>query len=447
MKNHAVTVGMVSLGCSKNKVDAEVMLAKLSQAGYALTMDPAGADVIIVNTCGFINDAKVESVNAILEMAEYKKGRCQALIVSGCLTARYPGELWEEIPEADALLGVSQYPEIVSVVEKVLEGKRIRNTALDCRLAGSPERILTTPPWMGYLKIAEGCDNRCSFCAIPDIRGPYRSRPLEELVEEAQWMAAQGVRELILIAQDTTRYGMDLYGAPSLPRLLEAVCQVEGIRWVRTLYCYPEMVDEALLDTMRRQEKICDYLDIPLQHCQDTILEAMNRRSSAKQIEALMERIRSLPERFALRTTMIVGFPGEQEDDFEALMDFVERHPFDHLGAFTYSAEEGTPAADRVDQVDEDEKARRLDRLMQAQQAISRRQLAGYVGETLEVLVEEALPGGRYVGRTRYQAPDIDGVTRFTGPQGLEPGSLVRVRITASREYDLEGALEDVAGQ
>ncbi len=447
MKNHAITVGMVSLGCSKNKVDAEVMLAKLSRAGYALTMDPAQADVIIVNTCGFINDAKVESVNAILEMAEYKKGRCQALIVSGCLTARYPGELWEEIPEADALLGVSQYPDIVSVVEKALEGKRIRNTALDCRLAGSPERILTTPPWMGYLKIAEGCDNRCSFCAIPDIRGPYRSRPLEELVEEARWMASQGVKELILIAQDTTRYGMDLYGKPSLPRLLEAVCQVEGIRWVRTLYCYPEMVDEALLNTMRQQEKVCHYLDIPLQHCQDTILEAMNRRSNEKQIETLMERIRSLPERFALRTTMIVGFPGEQEADFEALVGFIQRHPFDHLGAFTYSAEEGTPAADRVDQIEEDVKARRLDRLMQAQQAVSRRQLEGYVGADLEVLVEEALPGGRYVGRTRYQAPDIDGVTRFTGPQGLEPGCIVTVRITGSREYDLEGAFEDVAGQ
>ncbi len=447
MKNHAVTVGMVSLGCSKNKVDAEVMLAKLSQAGYALTMDPAEADVIIVNTCGFINDAKVESVNAILEMAEYKKDRCQALIVSGCLTARYPDELWTEIPEADAMLGVSQYPDIVSVVEKVLEGKRVRNTALDCHLAGSPERILTTPPWMGYLKIAEGCDNRCSFCAIPDIRGPYRSRPVEELVQEAKWMAAQGVKELILIAQDTTRYGMDLYGKPSLPQLLEAVCQVEGIRWVRTLYCYPEMVDEALLNTMRQQEKICPYLDIPLQHCQDTILEAMNRRSNARQIEALMGCIRGLPERFALRTTMIVGFPGEQESDFEALVDFIQRHPFDHLGAFTYSAEEGTPAADRVDQVEEDVKQRRLDRLMQAQQAISRQRMAGYVGETLETLVEEALPGGQYVGRTRYQAPDIDGVTRFHGPEGLEPGSFVMVRITGSRAYDLEGAFEDVAGQ
>ena len=447
MKNNAINVGLISLGCSKNKVDAEVMLSRLVKAGYQLTMDPAEADVIIVNTCGFINDAKVESIETILEMAQYKQDRCRALIVSGCLSARYPGELWEELPEVDAFLGVTQYPDIVSIVGEVLKGKRIRNTALDCRVAGAPDRVMTTPPWMGYIKIAEGCDNCCSFCAIPAIRGPYRSRPMEELVDEVRWMASQGVKELILIAQDTTRYGEDLYGKPSLPELLKAVCRVEGIEWVRTLYCYPELVNEGLLDTMLTEEKICNYLDIPLQHSHDEILEAMNRRSNAAQIEAMMNSIRALPEDFALRTTMIVGFPGEDEAEFDDLMDFVQRHPFDHLGAFTYSPEEGTAAADMENQVDEDVKSERLDELMALQQEMSRERLARHVGKTLTVLVEDALPDGSYEGRTRYQAPEIDGVTHFIGPAGIRPGEFVQVKITDSSEYDLEGVAEDVAGQ
>jgi len=447
MKKNDINVGLISLGCCKNKVDAEVMLSRLTQAGYQLTMDPEDADVIIVNTCGFINDAKVESIETILEMAQYKEGRCRALIVSGCLSARYPGELWEELPEVDAFLGVTQYPEIADIVGEVLRGKRIRKTTLDCSVAGASDRIMTTPPWTGYIKIAEGCDNCCSFCAIPAIRGPYRSRPLEELVEEARWMASQGVKELIVVAQDTTRYGIDLYGEPSLSRLLRAFCQVEGIEWIRTLYCYPEMVDKELLNTMLEEEKICNYLDVPLQHSHDEILEAMNRRSTAAQIEAMMDNIRALPEDFALRTTMIVGFPGEDEEEFEDLMDFVQRHPFDHLGAFTYSPEEGTAAAEMENQVDEDLKAERLDDLMAVQQEMSSRRLERHVGKVLTVLLEDALPDGSYEGRTRYQAPEIDGVTHFTGPAGLHPGEFVKVKITDSSEYDLEGVAEDVTGQ
>ena len=447
MTNHPINVGLVSLGCSKNKVDAEVMLAHLAQAGYHLVMDPQEADVIIVNTCGFITDAKVESINTILEMADYKKGRCQALIVSGCLTARYSAELWEEIPEADAFLGVSQYPDIVSVVERVLEGKRIRNTRLDCQVVGSPNRIMTTPPWMGYIKIAEGCDNRCAFCAIPDIRGPYRSRPMEELVKEVAWMAGQGVKEVILIAQDTTRYGIDLYDKPSLFELLEKVCKVDGIEWVRTLYCYPELMDDKLLKVISEQPKICKYLDIPLQHVDDEILLNMNRRSDEAQILDMMDRIRALPQDFALRTTMIVGFPGERDEAFEKLKAFIVEHPFDHLGAFIYSPEEGTSAADRVDQVDEVIKTRRMDELMALQQEISRKRLTRWVGQTLTVLVEEETSPGHYVGRTCYQAPDIDGITQFTGPKGLVMGTFQKVKITGSSEYDLQGEVEHVAGE
>ena len=434
------TVGLVSLGCNKNKVDAEVMLYNLAEAGYALTMDPAEAEVIIVNTCGFITDAKVEAVNTILDMADYKKaGTCRALIVSGCLPGRYGEELDREMPEVDAWLGVTQYPQIVSIVERVLGGEHLVECALDPRVVGGGKRILTTAPWQAYLKIAEGCDNCCSYCAIPAIRGGYRSRPMEDLTAEARELAAQGVRELIVVAQDTTRYGEDLYGKAMLTPLLEALHEIDGLVWIRVLYCYPEMVDDALLEAFQRLPKLCPYLDIPIQHIDDTILWAMNRRSSREEIITLMKRVRALPRPMALRTTMIVGFPGEDAAAFSALCSFIQEYPFDYLGAFAYSAEDGTVAAEMPGQLEEEVKAERLDRLMALQQGISRQLLCRHVGEETEVLLEEEQENGIWLGRTAYQAPLIDGVTYVSGAAGAVAGTFVRVRITASQEYDLVG--------
>lgn len=433
------TVGLISLGCSKNKVDAEVMLSALVEGGFSPVTDPAEAEVIIVNTCGFIDAAKQESVNAILEMADYKEiGRCRVLAVSGCLSGRYGRELAAEMPEVDVWMGVSQYPRAAALLTRALGGEWIFECARDDSVVGGGSRILTTAPWQAYLKIAEGCDNCCSYCAIPAIRGPYRSRSLESLTAEAETLAAQGVKELILVAQDTTRYGTDLYGRPMLTVLLERLHALP-FTWLRVLYCYPEMVDDALLDTFVRLPKLCPYLDIPLQHSEDRELYAMNRRTNGEEIRWLMEKIRRLPREMTLRTTLICGFPGETEEAAAAMRRFIREEPFDNLGAFAFSAEEGTVAAELPGQLPEEEKGRRLDALMRAQQPIALERNQRHVGKPCTVLLEELLPDGRWQGRTAFQAPLVDGITKVSGITGYGAGQFVQVRITAADTYDLEG--------
>jgi len=433
---------LVSLGCSKNRCDAEVMLSRLTEAGYSLVEDPAQAEIILVNTCGFIQAAKEEAVDTVLSMAEYKKtGKCRVLGVTGCFSGRYGDQLQELLPEADLFLGVTQYPEIVSFVEKAAGGEKVCDCTLDEKIAGFFERVLTTPPWYAYLKIAEGCSNRCAFCAIPAIRGNYRSRPLDELIGEAESLARRGVKELIVIAQDTTRYGEDLYGQGRLPELLRRLCRIEGLHWIRFLYSYPERVTDELLRVVVEEPKICKYLDIPMQHADDAVLKAMRRRSSRAMLEELMEKLRALPLSVAVRTTMMVGFPGETPEAFQTLLHFIRAHPFDLLGSFIFSPEEGTPAEYMPGRPGKKTREGRMERLMLAQQAISKERLAQFVDKTLEVLAERELSPGLWQGRTQYQCPEIDGVTRFTVSAPPAPGTFLRVRITGSGEYDLEGEL------
>ena len=442
-----ISVSVVSLGCSKNQADAEVMLYELQAGGFKLCQDPAQAQVIVVNTCGFIDDAKEEAVATVLEMAQYKKtGQCRVLAVSGCLSQRYGRELQEELPEVDIFLGVTQYPEIVLFVNRALAGERVFDCTLHLEVAGSSRRVLTTPPWMAYLKIAEGCDNCCTYCAIPSIRGGFRSRPMEELVEEAAWLSSQGVREIIVVAQDITRYGMDWSGISLLPRLLRNLCAIEGIHWVRLMYCYPELVGEKLLSVIMEEPKICCYMDIPVQHCNSQVLSAMNRRGSSDDIQKLFQKIKGLSEWIALRTSLIVGFPGETEAAFEELLAFVGEGRFMHLGAFVYSQEEGTAAAALPDQVLRKDKLKRYGRIMRSQQMVSKAWGRRMVGTCHEVLVE-GQEGDRWVGRTQYHAPDIDGKVFFDGPPNLCPGEFVWVRIIETNEYDWIGVWENEPGQ
>lgn len=441
------SVYMVSLGCPKNRTDAEVMLYRLAQAGCGMAASPGEADAIIVNTCGFITDAKVESVNAILEMAGYKTAGRPRLIVAGCLSQRYPGEIVRELPEVDCVLGVAQYPDIAEYVARTLAGEKIVDTAPHPEVIGCPDRILTTPSHTAYLKIAEGCDNRCSYCAIPAIRGPYRSRPADELVGEAGALAARGVRELIVTAQDTTRYGLDRVGRPGLAGLLRELCAVDGLAWIRVLYAYPELVTEELAELIESQPRLCAYLDVPLQHASDPVLTAMNRRSGRARIERMVRMLRGGRRYLALRTTYIVGFPGETEAQFRELAAFVRDFPFDHVGAFMYSAEEGTAAERLPGRISERIKRRRLDRLMGVQQQALRELNRRHVGRTYPVLVEEALGEGRYRGRTEYQAPDIDSAVTFTCPRPLSPGRFADVTIGEVEEYDWIGACAHDTGQ
>lgn len=436
------TVGVISLGCNKNRVDAEVMLARLQECGYKLVQDPAQAEILIVNTCGFIRSAKEEALDTIFEMADYKtKGNCKILIAAGCLTERYADQLAEEMPEVDAILGIAQYHRIDQAVNEVLQGKRPVWVGDKQTLLESHARVQTTPQHFAYLKIAEGCDNRCTYCAIPGIRGPYRSRPIDALVKEAQQLAASGVKELVVVAQDTTRYGSDRpQSGETLVTLLRALCRIEGLRWVRILYAYPEMVDEALLNTILEEPKLCRYLDIPIQHSADAVLRRMNRRSSGQQIRDLVTYIRSLPQPFALRTTAIAGFPGETDEDFQNLLAFIQEYPFDHMGAFAYSQEEDTPAAN-MQQVPEEIKQKRADRLMALQQKVSGQQKQKRVGTQCEVLVERKLEDGRYAARSMYEAPEVDGCIIVKADRPLEPGSFVNVRITGAADYDLLGEL------
>ena len=431
------TIGLVSLGCSKNRVDSEVMLGMLSQAGYTIVSDPRKAEIIIVNTCGFILSAKEESIDTILEMAEYKSsGRCRMLIVTGCLVQRYGEELRAEIPEIDLLMGVASYEKLLSAIAEADKGTHPLLTGEGNRFFCAP-RVLTTPSYSAYVKLSDGCSNRCTYCAIPLIRGPYHSRPFDDIVSECRNLTENGVTELTLIAQDTSRYGNDFpEGKLLLPQLLHALQGMDKLHWMRVLYCYPDTVTDELLDTMAYLPKACRYLDLPLQHTEDRMLQRMNRRGSQALIRKLIKRCRERD--ILIRTTLMVGFPGETEEEYEAMLDFMQEARFDRLGAFAYSAEEGTPAAEMPDQIDEAVKQERLDRLMLLQQEISATSCAKRVGEIDEVLVE-GFRRGKYYGRSRLEAPEIDGKVLFTSQKKLKPGDYVTVHITSSSEYDLTG--------
>lgn len=430
-------VGLVSLGCAKNRVDSENLLGMLAERGMEIVSDPQQADIIFVNTCGFIESAKEESIDAIFEMAQYKKtGRLKQLFVTGCLAQRYPESLLEEIPEIDGLMGVADYTRLSDMLADAKKGLRPCYTADGARFFASP-RILTTPSYSAFVKISDGCDNRCTYCAIPLIRGKYASRPFDDIVDECRRLADQGVTEVTLIAQDTSRYGCDLGdGHYLLPELLEAVSAIEKIHWVRVLYCYPDSTEDRLLDAIQRLPKVAPYLDLPLQHINDDLLRRMNRRGSADWIKSRIAECRR--RGIIVRTTMIVGFPGETQEQFEELLQFVKNARFDRLGAFTYSPEEGTVAAEMPDQIDEEEKNLRLDQLMMLQQAVSMEINEARVGSTCEVLVD-GFDEGRPYGRSLLESPESDGCIWLEADRELTPGEYVQVEITGAEAYDLYG--------
>lgn len=441
----AYKVGMVSLGCSKNQVDAELMMGRLKDAGYDLVAEAGMSDVAIVNTCGFIEDAKKEAIEEILELAKLKEeGRIRAIIVTGCLAERYREEVAKELPEADAVLGIGANESIADVVDKVLHGgEQITSFPDKLALPLNGKRVQTTPYYYSYLKIAEGCDNRCSYCAIPSIRGRFRSRPMEDILAEAADLVRNGVKELNVIAQDTTRYGQDLYGEYRLPALLTALCRLEGLAWVRVLYCYPERVTDELLDVMAREEKIVKYIDLPIQHCDSQVLKDMNRKGGRKELTDLVQKIRDRVPDVVVRTTLIAGFPGETWEQFNELAEFVRDVKFDRLGCFAYSAEEGTPAAEMDCQVDEQTKQRRQEIIMEQQTAIMEQKCQAMVGRVLPVMVEGYdRYAGSFFGRSPYDAPDIDGKVFFTASvRSINAGEIVPVAVVDSMECDLIGEL------
>lgn len=441
----AYRIGLVSLGCEKNRVDAEMMLAKLQQRGYQLVEDAAMGDVAIVNTCGFIDAAKQESIEEILELAKLKEeGRIQAVVVTGCMAERYREEILKELPEVDAVVGIGANNDIAGVIEQVLAGKQVQSFPEKENMPLSGDRVQTTPSYFSYLKIADGCDNRCTYCAIPMIRGRFRSRSMEDILEEANTLAQRGVKELMVIAQDTTRYGEDRYGKLMLPELLTQLCKIDSIRWIRLLYCYPDRLTEELMDVIAREEKIVKYLDLPLQHCNGRVLKAMNRHGNREELTRLLKKVREKIPDITLRTTFIVGFPGETQEEFEDLAEFVKEIEFDRMGCFTYSQEEGTPAARMKDQVEEEEKVRRQELLMEAQMRIMERKNQALIGKTLTVLCEGF---DRYAecwfGRSEADAPEVDGKVFFTH-QGKKPalGQFVPVTITDTMDCDLIGEMD-----
>ena len=436
----------VSLGCDKNLVDSEVMLGLLAEKGYTFTDDEAEADIIIVNTCCFIGDAKEESVNTLLAMAEYKKaGRLKALIVTGCLAERYRQEITEEIPEVDAVLGTAGYDHIAEVVEQALSGEqKLLWGDIDRLVRTDAKRILTTGGHYAHLKIAEGCDKHCTYCIIPRLRGSYRSVPMERLLKEAEELAAQGVKELILVAQETTMYGTDLYGEKRLHILLRELCRIGGIRWIRLQYCYPEEIYEGLIQTIREEPKICHYLDLPIQHASDRILRRMGRRTSQKDLRRILTGLREAIPDICLRTTLISGFPGETEEDHEELLKFVDEMEFDRLGVFAYSAEEDTPAASMEDQIPDEIKEARRDEIMELQQEISFEKAETMIGRELWCMVEGKVADEcAYVARTYMDAPDVDGYLFIQTAAELMSGDFVHVRVTGAEEYDLIGEIAD----
>lgn len=437
----AIKVGMVSLGCSKNLVDSERMLYKLRKKGYQLVTEPGLADIAVVNTCGFIQSAKEEAIETILELGKLKEdGTLKKIIITGCLTERYREEAAELFPEADAVIGIGNNKDIVDILDHVLAGEKYINFApkSDAELTG--ERIISTLPFFSYLKIAEGCSNCCTYCAIPMIRGGFRSVPMEDVIKEAEDLASKGVTELVVIAQDTSRYGEDIYGKSMLPELLKKLCRIEGFKWIRTLYCYPERITDELLDTIASEEKLVKYLEIPIQHCDGDIISRMNRWGDEEKLEALFAHIRAKIPGVVLRTTLITGFPGETQEQFDRLAEFVQRVRFDRLGCFPYSQEDGTKAANFPDQIDEETAAHRADIIMEQQLLISAENNEKLLDAELEAVVEGFDRFGEcWFGRTVLDAPDIDGKVFFTSEKGLQIGDYVKIRITDTLDYDLIG--------
>ena len=437
-----IKIGLISLGCAKNRVDAEIMLATLKSAGYKLVNNVAEADVVIVNTCGFIEDAKTESIEEILDVARLKyKNKVKAIVVTGCLAERYKEQIANELTEVDAVVGLGSNKDIVSVVEDVLKGKKVERYGPKKALPLTGERVQTTPQYSAYLKIADGCDNCCTYCAIPLIRGKFRSRPIEDVIEEAERLVRRGVKELLVIAQDTTRYGEDLYGRLVLPELLKKLCEIENLKWVRVLYCYPDRVTDSLLEVIASENKIVKYLDLPLQHCNGRILKVMNRRGDKEQLEKLIQKIRVKVPGIVIRTSIIAGFPSESPEEFEELTQFCKNVKFERMGCFTYSQEEDTPAALLENQIDKDVKTRRQEILMEDQMKVMEEFANTMVGKELEVLVE-----GRdkkenvYFGRSYADAPDVDCKVFFRSDNHkIKEGDITTVKITSTIECDLVG--------
>ena len=434
-------IGMVSLGCAKNQTDAEIMLGILNEKGHKIVADPEMADVIIVNTCGFIESAKQESIDSILEMAEYKEGRCKILIATGCLAERYHDDIVKELPEVDAVVGTGDFHKIAEVIDKAFAGDK---PVLFGHKDYSPEeglpRILSTPGYTAYLKIADGCDNNCTYCAIPMIRGKFRSRRIEDIKSEAEELAQNGVKEIILIAQDTTRYGKDIYGEYSLDKLLAELCKIDGIEWIRVHYFYAEAVTENLIKVMAKEEKICNYIDMPIQHINNRILRRMARRTNREEITEKIKMIRKYMPDSVIRTSIIVGFPGETDEEFQELYDFVKEIKFDRMGVFAYSQEEDTPAAEFEDQIDEEIKEERLDKLMSLQQGISLQNNLDKIGTKTDVLIEGYdVDNFMYFGRSRGDSIGIDSRVFVASEDELEIGEIVRVEILDASEYDLTG--------
>lgn len=435
----------VSLGCDKNLVDTENMLGILKNKGFEFTDDEWEADIIAINTCCFIGDAKQESINTILEMAEHKKdARCKVLVVAGCLAHRYQDEIIKEIPEVDAFVGTSSYDKIADMINSVLEEKGISNFVEDANRMPMVEadRIVTTPGYYEYLKIAEGCDKHCTYCVIPKVRGSFRSFPIEYLVNQTKKLVEGGVKEIILVAQETTLYGVDLYGKKSLPKLLHNLGLIEGLEWIRILYCYPEEINDELIEAIKNEPKVCHYLDMPIQHASDNILKRMGRRTSKQELTDIVAKLRSEIPDIALRTTLITGFPGETDVDHEEVMQFIDECEFDRLGVFTYSREEDTVAAQMPDQIDEEIKEKYRDELMQLQQEISADRSAAMIGRTVRVMIEGFIPeDNTYVGRSYKDAPNVDGLVFVECDRELMSGDFIDVKITGSTEYDLIGTI------
>lgn len=435
-------VGLISLGCDKNRIDSEIILSHINMDN-TIVNNPKEADVIVINTCGFIESAKQESIDTILEMSKYKERfSCKLIVVTGCLTQRYGKELMELLPEIDIMLGVNDYDKLNESIIKCMEDKNSK--FYSCNYSDSSinegKRILTTASFTAYLRIAEGCDNFCTYCIIPKIRGKYRSRNIENILEEAKNLAAQGVKEIILVAQDTTRYGIDIYGQKMLPKLINEISKVEGIQWIRILYCYPEEITDELIDEIANNDKVCKYLDIPVQHISDDILKLMGRRGRKQEIINNINKLRTKVDGIVIRTSIIVGFPGEREENFNELKDFIKEIKFDKLGVFKYSQEEGTPAAEMKEQVDEDIKQKREEELMMLQQTISKDINDSKINRAYEVIIEGKEKEAWY-GRSREMAPEIDGLIYFESDKKLQVGTMVKVKITNSSEYDLMGVV------
>ena len=435
-----MNIFFVSLGCDKNLVDSEMMITSLRKNGFVLTDDIEDADVIVVNTCCFIGDAKEESINTLIEMGGYKEGRCKLLVAAGCLAQRYHNEIKEDIPEVDLIVGTMGYEDLSEKINEALGGKAVIESLKDIDYLPTPltDRDSMSGGYYAYLKIAEGCDKCCTYCVIPKVRGHYRSVPMDNLIAQAKHLVANGAKELILVAQETTLYGKDIYGEKSLPKLLEELSKIDELKWIRILYCYPEEITDELISAIKNLPKVCHYLDMPIQHGSDDVLRRMGRWTNREQIEKTVAKLREEIPDIALRTTLITGFPGETEDDFEQVKEFVKKMEFDRLGVFTYSREEDTPAAEMDGQIDEEVKEARRDEIMQIQQDIAFDKSNSRVGEIYEVMIEGRLPDeGVYIARTYMDAPDVDGYVFIQSDYNLDSGDFVKVEVTRSDEYDL----------